>query len=253
MNTRPPLPLLHHHHHPPTKLTLPYPFAPALFLDCLLHSAWSVILWSVTQASVCHSGVRRAGKREEPCKRKKNKKTIVVLMLVCGGIQGQSDWGLIFQMFFFFFWYFICFVLGKPQWKTKQRSRPCLLFMEAVSYLRVLSRFMFFPFFPLLQLCIYLIWRSLFSHCSYATDLTTSPFFITMNPNTSILYWSLHLGHRCFFPTASAYGIFKSMNNFSFHFQAGFCHKFPSAVLFAWFFFFCCTFKINCKKNNHLI
>lgn len=152
-------------------------FTPALFLDCFLSSAWSVILWSMTRVSVCHSGVHSAGKRKQPCQ----KETNVVLMFFCGGIQGQSDWGL----FFFFlamlkvFWYFICFVLCKSHWKTKQRTAlACCLCSRSLISGCFRGSCCCFSFVFFLLRCIHLILLGLFSQCSYAKDLTMTPYFV---------------------------------------------------------------------------
>lgn len=170
-------------------------------------------------------------------------------MLVCGGIQGQSDWGLIFQMFFFFFLIFYLFCSRQTPVKNKAAQPPLLIVYGG----SVLSQGAFevhvFPFFSSLA-------------ALYIFDLPEFVFTLQLcnrSHHKPILRgpWipiRLYYIDRCisgiavFFFTASAYGLFKSMNNFSFHVQAGFCHKFPSAVLFAWFFFFVALLKSIAKK-----
>lgn len=145
--------------------------------------------------------------------------------------------GPYFSDVFFFFFFDILFVLfsANPSEKQSSAAAPAYCLWRQCLISGCFRGSCFSLFFPLLLLCIYLIWRSLFSHCSYATDLTT--FFA--DHESQYVYIILIVASRAslFFFTASAYGLFKSMNNFSFHSQAWFCHKFPSAVLFAWFYF----------------
>lgn len=230
MNTRPPFHLHHHHYHhrhpPPTKLTLPYTSAPALSLDCVFYSAWSINLWSVTRVSVCHSGVHHSGNREKPNQKKKGCFDVILRW------NSRPKWlrPCFSDVFFlvFFFIYFICFVLNKPQWKTKRHNHPCLLFMEAASYLRLLSRFMFSPFFAFIFLscCSVYIWSGwVCFHTAVMQQISPrahSP--RTMNPNTSILYWSLclrqHYFLSVFFLKASHQHMAFSSQSTTFHFWA---------------------------------
>lgn len=171
-------------------------------------------------------------------------------MLVCGGIQGQSDWGLIFQMFFFFLIFYL-FCSRQTPVKNKAAQPPLLIVYGG----SVLSQGAFevhvFPFFSSLA-------------ALYIFDLAEFVFTLQLcnrSHHKPILCgpWipiRLYYIDRCVSGSAV---FFHSISIWPFQVNEELFFSFPGRILpqisiplSVCMIFFCCTFKINCK-NNHLI